>query len=384
MLIITFWVALFLVVYVYAGYPLLLYVLSRRHKPEITPEALDFTPKVTLLISAYNEEAIIGEKLKNTLALDYPKDNLQVIVISDASTDKTDAIVKSFENEGVLLIRLEKQQGKTAGLNQAIVRANGEVVVFSDANSMYEPQTLRALVRHFINEKVGYVVGEQRYRPSKSGAAENESLYWRYEQFIKRRESQLSSVVGGDGAIYAIRRKLYKSLQTTDISDFVNPLQIIAQDRTGVYEPKAVCWENAAGTYEGEFRRKMRIVNRSLWGFWRVRKAVNVRRRGYFTWQLVSHKVIRWFVPFFMIALLVSNAVLAFRAGVSFYRVLFVLQLCGYTLAALGGFFRNSILSIPYYFCMVNVASLIGVCMALVGKVITKWEPKRDEPIERT
>jgi cellulose synthase/poly-beta-1,6-N-acetylglucosamine synthase-like glycosyltransferase len=378
-----FWLSLLLVIYVYVGYPILLYLFVRepkRRRQSVNSEGREL--RVTLIISAYNEERVIREKIINSLGLDYPKDKFEIVVVSDCSTDHTDAIVESFKGQGVILLRLQQRGGKTEGLNQAVAKANGDVIVFSDANAMYEPQTLRKLVRHFSAPSVGYVVGEQRYVDDDSSAASNEGLYWKYEQFLKRKESQLSSVVGGDGALYAIRKSLYEPLKETDISDFVNPLQIIEKGYKGVYEPGAICWEHAAGTYGGEFKRKTRIVNRSLRGLWRVRRVLNPFKYGFFTWQLVSHKLIRWFAPFLMIATFFSNLALVILNGFelrSFYTMFLGIQLLGYALAALGHFLIQPILSIPYYFCLVNLASMVGVWKALRGETIVTWEPEREE-----
>ena len=288
---IIFWTSVFITGYVYLGYPLLLYLLSGLVGSKKVPSPLpsrggaggevgDGIPFVTLIISAYNEESVIRRKLINALALDYPKDKLEILVVSDCSTDGTDAIVKSFQGQGVTLLRLDERHGKTYGLNQTVAITRGEVIVFSDANAMYEPDTIWKLARHFADEGVGYVVGESRYMTGDSSATRNENFYWKYEQFLKRKESDTGSVVGGDGALYAIRKVLYEPLGTADINDFVNPLQIIAKGYSGVYEPEAVCWEETAGTYQGEFRRKIRIVNRALRGLWQVRQVLNPLKYG--------------------------------------------------------------------------------------------------------
>jgi len=400
---------------------------------------------VTLIISAYNEEGVIRRKLINALALDYPKDTLEILVVSDCSTDGTDAIVKSFQEQGVTLLRLEERHGKTYGLNQAVAIARGEVIVFSDANAMYEPDTIWKLVRHFADEGVGYVVGESRYMTNDSSATRNENFYWKYEQFLKRKESDTGSVVGGDGALYAIRKVLYEPLGTADINDFVNPLQIIAKGYSGVYEPDAVCWEETAGTYQGEFRRKIRIVNRALRGLWQVRQVLNPLKYGLFSWKLVSHKLIRWFVPLLLITAFLSNLALIDREGFQshpYYTRLFAIQGLFYFLAILGYVLvraKSSIrgqvsgggksekrereaprwnrpapihrgagsaerksqkveelaerrvnfhvsrfthhasvlFTIPYYFCLVNLAAMIGVLKTLRGQVTVTWNPER-------
>jgi len=398
-----FWISVIIVGYVYFGYPLLLSFLSGiMSAKKATRRGDDSTgggtnpshlnpPNVTLIISAYNEEQIIGKKLINALALDYPKDLLEILVVSDCSMDGTDAIVESFADQGVRLLRLNERHGKTYGLNKAVQAARGGVLVFSDANAMYEPSAVRKLVRHFADPHVGYVVGEARYIRDSSSASDNENFYWQYEQFLKRKESVTGSVVGGDGALYAIRKRLYEPLQRTDINDFVNPLQIITKGYRGIYDPEAVCWEEAAGTYAGEFRRKIRIVNRSLRGLWRVRQVLNPLKSGVFSWKVVSHKLIRWFVPFLLLAAFVSNLVLIGKDGFDaypYYTLPLGLQILFYLLAAVGYLLAKfnlqplkmitRYLSIPYYFCMVNLASMIGVLKALRGQVIVTWNPERE------
>ena len=404
-----FWISVIIVGYVYFGYPLLLSFLSGiMSAKKATRRGDDSTgggtnpshlnpPNVTLIISAYNEEQVIGKKLINALALDYPKDLLEILVVSDCSMDGTDAIVESFADQGVRLLRLNERHGKTYGLNKAVQAARGEILVFSDANAMYEPSAVRKLVRHFADPNVGYVVGEARYIKDGSSASSNEDFYWKYEQFLKRRESNTGSVVGGDGALYAIRKALYEPLQRTDINDFVNPLQIVAKGYRGIYDPEAVCWEDAAGTYAGEFRRKIRIVNRSLRGLWRVKQVLNPFKFAIFSWKVISHKLIRWFVPVLLITAFLSNLALVISGSieqqgkfeVELYTLLFAIQVLFYLLALLGILLVvvnkrqlkviNRFLSIPYYFCLVNLASLIGIFKTLRGEVTVTWNPERVE-----
>src|SRR5260370_12456653 len=243
-----FWVSAALIIYVYAAYPVLLYFLARRKDRAPSTEEPKL-PRVSLLISAYNEKAVIEEKLHNAISLDYPRACLEIIVISDCSVDGTDEIVGHFANQGVQLVRQLKRLGKSAGLNLGVQQATGEFIVFSDANSIYCSDALRNLIRHFSDPKVGYVVGNCAYRESigQAASANSEGLYWRLETWLKDKESDFGSVVGGDGAIYAIRRELFTPLQATDINDFLNPLQIIVRAFSAVSDGTAVCLGYAAG-----------------------------------------------------------------------------------------------------------------------------------------
>ena len=259
-----------LLVYTYLGYPLLLGLLARVFaRPHVKDE--DYRPAITLIISAYNEETVLRDKLHNTLELDYPRDKFRVMVVSDGSTDATDAIVEEFADQGVLLVRPEKRQGKTAGLNLALEQVDGDIVVFSDANAIYDRNVLRKLARNFADPQVGYAVGHARYQMDEQTAAgASEGSYWNFEVRLKQWESDFASVVGGDGAIYAIRTSLWEPLQKTDINDFVNPLQIVAKGYRGIFDAEAWCSEQPAGEFSKEFGRKVRIVNRSFNGLLRV------------------------------------------------------------------------------------------------------------------
>jgi len=242
MITLLFWTAGILVAYPYAIYPALLGAMTRgrvRHRPSLNGGG---EPTVTLIISAHDEAAVIGEKLRNSGSLDYPRDKLDIIVVSDASTDGTDDIVRQEQalDGRIRLLRQPARRGKSTGLNAAVDTAKGEIVVFSDANAIYDRMALRELVRPFHDPRIGYVVGAALYsHEAGSAAAESEGIYWRFELRLKRLESQLGCVVGGDGAIYAIRRSLFQPLRADDISDFVNPLQIVARGYRGSFNGAA-------------------------------------------------------------------------------------------------------------------------------------------------
>ena len=374
--------SLALVMYVYIAYPLLLFCLQYVVPGKKIRKDPDSRPFVTLIISCFNEEKVIEEKLKNSLALEYPPDRLEIIVVSDASTDRTDEIVRSFSSERVRLIRQNERLGKTSGLNLAVAEARGEVLVFSDANAMYEPDALLHLVAYFADETVGYVVGEARYKdPGATAAGKSEGVYWRYEIALKTMESNLHSIVGGDGAIYAIRRELYEELLVTDINDFVNPLQIIARGYRGIYAPQAICWEDASGVFSKEFNRKVRIVNRAFSGLFRVKEVLNPFRSGIFALEIISHKLLRWLVPFFLLCFLGSSLILAWQ-GVTAFQYVCWLALLFCWLAYGGYLFSKSgrtlpLFHYPYYFILVNLASFIGVIRSLRGNVQATWNPSR-------
>jgi cellulose synthase/poly-beta-1,6-N-acetylglucosamine synthase-like glycosyltransferase len=373
------WCAAFLIAYVYIGYPGLLWLITRRYRRAVRQE--DITPPVTLIISAFNERKVIGSKLRNALDLDYPTDRFEILVVSDASDDGTDAVVNSFRERGVQLLRMPQREGKTAGLNAALRQARGEIVVFSDANILYQSDAIRRLVRNFADPEVGCVTGDSRYAENfNSSAHVQEKTYWQYEQTIRALESLVGSTVGGDGAIFAIRKELYRPLPPEAINDLVIPLQIVAHGYRAVFEPTAVGFEPSAGNFAAEFRRKRRIVNRSWRGVLSISKVLNPQAVGMFAWQVWSHKVLRWLV----FPMLLTAGVGCFLASpASFiYQVGTIVFMASITVAAVGGFLQDRlgrvarIAHLLFYFYMVNLASFLGIMMAMLGRVQVTWTPE--------
>jgi len=377
-----FWLCIAHLLYVYVGYPLLITVLANLFERRRDQDAA-FQPSVSLLISAYNEVSVIEAKIQNSLALEYPADLLEIIVISDCSDDGTDDLVCGFEARGVRLIRQNQRLGKSAALNFAVPQARGQVLVFSDANAIYQPDAVRLLVRHFSNAKVGYVVGNARYYESgtQSSSARSESLYWKLETYLKKKESCFASVVGGDGAIYAIRQELFTPLQATDINDFLNPLQIIARAYDGVYEPDSICYEEAAKSFRLEYQRKVRIISRSMNALRRIPAVLNPFKNSRHWIVLMSHKVLRWFAPFSMILLLVLSLMLWRHP---FYRVAALCQVVFYLMAVFGSQWHANhglgrAFTLPFYFCLVNFASLVGCIRCMRGNLSSQWAPPRQK-----
>ena len=380
MWVLVYCASLALLVYIYIGYPVLLFMAASVLRRKAVERGAD-RPRVSLIISAYNEAKVIGKKLGNSLALEYPRERLEILVVSDCSSDETDEIVRSFSEQGVKLLRMSERSGKTAGLNEAVRQATGEVLVFSDANAEYDRHAVARLVRNFSDPEVGAVTGESRYRIEENDAStESENAYWRYELALKKLESALGSLVGGDGAIYAIRKSLYRELDQADLSDFVNPLQIVEQGYRNVYEPEAVCYEGGAEGFTAEFRRKVRIVNRAWRATWKMRGLLNPFRHGIFAVQFLSHKVLRWLAPVFMFFLLVAN--IAIAEGSTFYAATLAGQLLFYGAALAGWLLSRSgnpifMMNVPYYFCSMNLASLVGLLEALRGRSYTTWTSSR-------
>jgi len=377
----AFWTCALLLAYIYVGYPVLLGLLAHLF-PRKSHLEQGFRPSVSLLISAHNEAPVIRKKIENSLQLNYPKSLLEIIVISDCSSDATDAIVSEYAGNRLRLIRQNQRLGKSSGLNLAVPQARGEIIVFSDANAMYLSDVVQNFVRHFADAKIGYVVGNARYLENDcSQSAQSEGLYWRLETWLKAKESAFESVVGGDGAIYGIRRELYAPLLPTDINDFLNPLQIIDRGYRGLFDSSIICYEEAADTFVQEFRRRVRIVSRALTSLWRAPGVLNPFRNPRHWWLLLSHKILRWLAPFFLAGMLIASVALS---AVPFYRWAAVVQIVFYLIALIGWWTQNlpgtpRLVSLAFYFCVVNLASFIGCIKCFRGDLSATWMPHRRE-----
>jgi Glycosyltransferases, probably involved in cell wall biogenesis len=377
-------------IYVYAGFLVLLGLasvfLKKRHRIDE-----QYEPTVTLIISAYNEEAVIRDKIENSKALAYPTDKLNILVVSDCSSDRTDAIVRTYDDLRIRLLRMEERKGKTCGLNVALEQVRTDLVLFSDANALYDAQAVRKMVRHFADSTIGYVVGHARYINDRASAAgTSESLYWNFATRIKKWESDVHSVVGGDGAMYMIRRTLYQPLAVTDINDFVNPLHIIAAGYRGIFDPESFYLEEPTADFGKEFGRKVCIVNRSFDAFLRVRQCINPLRFGSFSWLLFS-RVLRWFSPFFLAAHFVLSLLLPLsgcQGGVGYCFLLAYLLLVAAAYIDLWSERRGvqlmTSIKFPYYFVLMNVASAMGVLSRLQGQRIVTWSTIRNNGTEQS
>jgi len=334
-------------------------------------------PSVALVITAYNEAECIGSRLANAFQTDYPPERFSVVVLSDASTDETDAIVGNWPQ--VALFRAPTRVGKSAALNALLPNIASEIIVFSDANSMYRPDAIRKLASHFHDESVGYVVGVQKYVSGHLPAEASESLYWDRELSLKQLEASVSSVVGGDGAIYALRRSLFVPLHPNDVSDLRLPLEAVKRGYRGVFEPQAQCVERATSTFAGQYQRKVRIIHRSIRTLLRVPATLNPFRVGIFSYQLFAHKVLRWFSPIFLIGLIVSIITLAAR-GIPFFQgfaLLGIIFLLVGLLYHVPTFRRFKIVYLPYYLIVMNTAALVALWSFAFGKDFATWVPDR-------
>lgn len=372
-----FWLSAAAVVYAYAGYPLVLLLLARlRPRPwQRTARQDAELPGLTMIVPVHNERAVIAGKLRNTRALAYPRGRLEVLFVSDGSTDGTPELIRGDLDDRSRLIELPDRGGKAAALNAGLVEARHGIMVFSDASILLAPDALQAIARPFASPEVGCVSGEDRI-----AEAGGEGLYGRYELSLRRQESLVGSIVGASGSFYAQRRDLCDQFVTNVAPDFLSVLRTVARGFRAVTEPSAVGTMAALTSPADEFRRKVRTILRGLTTLGANVRMLNPFRYGVFAFELVSHKLARWLVPFFLLALLVSNAALAPHS--TFYAVVLVGQVAFYGLA-LAAFSGSRLVAsllpvkISIYFTTVNVATLSAWMKFAAGARQELWSPSR-------
>lgn len=375
---IIFWCAFAWILYVYVGYPIALALISTVYRRPV--RSAEQTPRVTIVIAAFNEAAHIAQTIQNKLDLDYPRELLDIIVVSDESTDGTDDLVKGFASQGVKLIRQQPRQGKTAGLNLALAQATGDIVAFSDANSMYDKAALRRIVANFADPDVGYVTGKMVYTdPDGSVVGDGCSAYMRYENTLRSLETKVGSVVGVDGGVDAVRRSLYQPMRADQLPDFVLPLRVIASGARVVYEPGALLKEHTLNRATDEFRMRVRVALRSFWALWDSRKLLVPAPYALFAFQLWSHKVLRYliFLPMLIVAV---TSILLWSYG-DIYKLAVIGQVLAYGTVIMGVLLPNSqflqrIGALPSYFVLVNVASGLAFLRFLKGEKQVLWKPR--------
>lgn len=377
---VIFWLCVMTILYVYFCYPVLLLILSKLIPAPPVQKAY-ITPAVSLIIPAYNEEKVITQKIENSLALDYPRDKLEIIVASDGSTDSTNEIVRTFAGQGVKLVALTPNQGKSSAQNRAVAEASGVILFFTDANVMLRPDAMRQGVSNFSDAKVGCIVGKVTYiNEGDTSVSEGEGFYWRYELFLRASESRVGNFAMGSGPIMANRRNLFQPLDPNVGEDFVLPMQTALNGYRVVFEPKAISEEILfQNTPASMFKSKVRVISKDLRGLFLCRAILNPFRYPLYAWGLISHKLLRWLAPYFLLVLFALNLLLLDQ---SFYRLALVLQIAFYLLAAVGYVWQKKgkpprFLGIPFSFCLVNLAALVGVARFLMGKKAGRWKPVR-------
>jgi cellulose synthase/poly-beta-1,6-N-acetylglucosamine synthase-like glycosyltransferase len=366
---IVFWAAAGLIVYAHLGYPLLLWLLAALFgEGEVSHEAQDDLPSVTLIIPAYDEEEVIERKVANARALDYPADRLEIVVASDGSSDRTADLARAAGADRVLEL---PRGGKVAALNRAVSEASGTILAFSDANSYWRPDALRRLVDRFADARVGYACGQVRFEGGEGG--NQEGIYWRYEMAVRSMETRLAGITAGNGAIYAVRRDAYIELDPSRGQDIGFPFELTKRGWRAVYETSAVAEEKMAPTVEGEFRRKRRM----MWGLWDVMlKWGMLDPRGYgpgYALEIYSHRLLRYLTPWLHLIALAANAALLGDGWV--YVLTMGLQVALLLGALLGRFIPALPFRIAYYYVTVTASIAVGLWDRLrAGSVPIGWE----------
>ena len=380
-----FWIGLVVIFYTYVGYAFVIFILAKlKARPKQVAEASDDAlPDVTVLVAAYNEEQCIEDKITNTLNLNYPKDKLSILFVTDGSTDNTPEIVKKFH--AVKLFHEFQRKGKIHAVNRVMKHVTTPVVVFSDANTLVNPDALRKIVRHYQDPHVGGVAGEKRiYKNNADNASgSGEGFYWKYESFLKRKDAEVYSIVGAAGELFSIRTSLYEEPdENTIIEDFFLSLRICAKGYRFMYEPDAYALETASAAIDEEWKRKVRICAGGFQAMAKLKPLLNPFRYGVLSFQYISHRVLRWtLAPFFLPLVFLANIWLAFT-GSFFYGLALAAQLLFYLMALAGYALRDKKVKVkgffvPYYFMVMNLAVYAGLNRYVQGKQSVMWEKAR-------
>lgn len=382
-----FWLCLAVIFYTYIGYGIILYiavllkrVFRKGKRRQDEPQDGSCLPEVTMVICAYNEQDVVDMKMENTRALDYPKDKLYVMWVTDGSNDATAEMLARYP-EAIVEHRPERR-GKTAAVNRAMTLVKTDIVVMTDANTMINSSAIREIVRLFKDPKVGCVAGEKRVAARHNGqaAAEGEGLYWKYESTLKRLDSELYSAMGAAGELCAVRKSLYRPIpEDSLLDDFIISMNMVAEGYRIAYSSEAYAMEYGSADLTEEGKRKRRIAAGGLQSIWRLRRLMNPLRYPMASFQFVSHRVLRWSItPVALMALIPLNVVLVIANAGTVYTIIWLLQICFYA-AAWAGYaldnkgIRNKLLYIPYYFLFMNVNVFRGM-KYLCGHRNGVWE----------
>jgi len=364
-----FWLSFLMLSYVYLGYPAILYLISIFFKKRIKRK--DFYPDVSIIISVYNEEKNIEEKIKNLLDLDYPEEKLEILIGSDGSTDGTNQIISKYLNGRVKFYLKEKREGKPDVLNVLCSIAKGDILVFTDARQRLDRESLKELLKDFSDERIGSVSAELFFEENKTNKGTD--LYWKYEKFIRNSESKIGSMLGATGAMYAVRRELFSELPKDLILDDVYiPLKIVQKGYRAIFESRAKIYDRLAKDAKEEFIRKTRTLCGNFQIFVYLKGLFNPFKNPIW-WQLFSHKFLRLLAPFFLVILFISNL---FILKNYFYKIFLIFQILFYKFAFFGLVFknRNALFNIPYMFCVMNSAAVVGLYKFLTRRQDVLWE----------
>ncbi|MCX2745877.1 glycosyltransferase family 2 protein [Mangrovivirga sp. M17] len=384
-----FWISLFIVVYTFVGYGFVLFLITRvkrifKGKRKIT----DITkkedwPEITLLIAAYNEEDDILDKLTNSLQLDYPKEKLNILFVTDGSTDNTTKLLRENAGENIIIEHSSERKGKIAAVDRVMSLVKTPITIYTDANTFLNKYALKNIVRHFDDSKVGAVAGEKRIEQNISdhAAGAGEGFYWKYESKLKKWDDELVSVVGAAGELFAIRTSLYKPVSSdTIIEDFVMTVGISLSGYRVAYEPEAYATERSSANTKEERKRKIRIAAGGIQAISRLPGAFNFFKNFWLSFAFISHRVLRWTITPFALIILVITTIYLWQTTESFvYEILAYAQILFYTLALIGWLFESKEIRIkaffiPYYFCMMNISVIQGLFRHFKGSQSVVWE----------
>lgn len=386
---IIFWISIIIIVYTYLGYGFILYLmlLIRRMMKGKRQEIFfgwNDLPTCTLLIAAYNEESFISEKIRNTLELEYPEGKLELIFITDGSTDRTPDILKGFPE--IKLLHQQERQGKVAAMHRAMGYVKSEIIIFTDANTLLNKEALIKISRHYADGKVGAVAGEKRvhFDEKADAGAAGEGFYWKYESLLKKWDSELYSTIGAAGELFSVRRSLYSPVSDdTILDDFMISMLIAEKGFRIAYEPEAFAIETASENISEELKRKVRIAAGGIQSIVRLKALLNIFRYGLLSFQYISHRVLRWTIsPFLLVLVLILNILIPIYNNYLIYTLLLWGQVFFYLLAFFGLIFeqkniRVKLLFIPYYFCVMNYAVLTGIKRYWGRQQSVLWEKAR-------
>ena len=395
---IVFWISLIIVFYTFIGYGLILWCLVKLkslfvRKKEVTILEDSQLPAVTFVVAAYNEQDFIVEKLRNTLALDYPQEKLNVFFVTDGSDDKTPSLIEQFfntlnpnansnEDSRYRLFHQPERRGKIAAVERVIPFVSTSIIIFSDANTLVNKMAIRKMVAYYQDPKVGAVAGEKRINMEQvdDASSSGEGFYWKYESTLKKLDAALYSVVGAAGELFSIRTQLHESIPAdTIIEDFYITLKITQHGYKVAYAPEAYAVEHASLSVQEELKRKIRIAAGGLQAIYRLSPLLNIFKYGWLSFQYISHRVLRWtLAPLCMVLLIITNLQLALT-GDQFYLWTLIGQLMFYLLALIGYWLERKkikvkILFIPYYFCVMNYAVYAGFLRIVSGNQTVLWE----------
>ncbi len=386
---ILFWILLFILFYTFVGYSLVLFVLLKLKKLLFPNRFLKtdktYEPDVCLFVTAFNEKDYVHQKVENSFSLDYPKEKIQYVWVTDGSDDGTPNLLKKYDNLEVY--HLNERRGKMHAMNRGVKFVKAPIIIFSDTNTILGNQSIREIVAKFSNEKTGCVAGEKRIveKEADAAAGAGEGMYWKFESWIKNMDAELNSAVGAVGELFAIRTELFEDVETdTLLDDFIISLRIAQRGYHIAYTPNAYAEETASLNVKEELKRKIRIAAGGVQTIFRLKSLLNPFKYGLLSWQYFSHKVLRWtLAPISLVLLFFVNLFIIFQQNswteFQFYTLFLYLQIFSYLLAAVGWFFENrklrfKILFVPYYFVTINYASIRGIFRYFKGQQSVNWE----------